>query len=117
MSNTIKTKKGTELPLSTISGKDYIEVCYRIVWFREEHPDWSIHTEIIQSQPDYVLMKAIIKDEKDRIISMAFKAGKKHPRYDLLEKAETGAIGRALARCGYSTAFSPDDTGEDGGRG
>lgn len=35
-----KTSKGTELPLLNLRGKQYLEVKFRLVWFREEHPDF-----------------------------------------------------------------------------
>ncbi len=44
---TYRTHKGTELPILNLRGRDYLEVKYRLVWFREEHPDWSIETEFM----------------------------------------------------------------------
>lgn len=41
-----RTSKGTELPLLNLRGKQYFEVKFRLVWFREDHPDWSIETEL-----------------------------------------------------------------------
>ncbi len=37
-----KTAKGTELPLLNLRGKQYLEVRFRLVWFREDHPNWSV---------------------------------------------------------------------------
>lgn len=104
-----KTPKGTELPLLNLKGKDYLVVAMRLVWFREEHPDWSITTEIIQSTDTHSIVRASILDPKSSVI-----VATAHKREDLkhfldhLEKAETGAIGRALALCGYGTQFAPD---------
>ena len=44
----IKTTKGTELPTIDLHGKPYLQVAHRIVWFREERPDWRIKTEFHQ---------------------------------------------------------------------
>jgi len=105
---TIKTKAGTEIPLLDLRGKDYLEVKWRIFWFREERPEWSIETDFTIMQPDHAMARAIIRDQNNRIISVAHKREDKQHFPDFAEKAETGAIGRALANCGYGTQFAPD---------
>lgn len=112
MSNTFRTKKGTELPLLNLRGKDYLQVAHRLVWFREEHPDWSIETEIVENKPEATLSKATIKDEKGRILATAHKFEDKKGFADHREKSETGAIGRALALLGYGTQFCADELDE-----
>ena len=113
MAITITTKKGTELPLLDLRGKPYLQVAHRLVWFREEHPDWTIETEIVKSAPGAALLKATIKTPEARILATAHKMETKQGFADYLEKAETGAIGRALALCGYGTQFEPEmDEGE-----
>ncbi len=103
MSNKVhRTAKGTELPLMNLQGKDYLAVQWRVVWFREEHPTWSIRTEIYATL-GYV--KAWIVDETGRDIASAHKSIKDGSKFPL-ESAETGAIGRALALCGFGTAFT-----------
>ncbi len=110
---TFKTPKGTELPLLDLRGKDYLQVCYRLVWFREDHPDWSIETEITDLDDKSSLAKAIIKNAESRIMSTSHKYEDAQGFGDFREKAETGAIGRALALIGYGTQFAPDlDEGE-----
>lgn len=105
--------KGTELPIMQLKGKDYLMVAYRLVWFREEKPNWSIETQILESTPDFTLAKATVKDETGKIIATAHKTETKQGFADHLEKAETGSIGRALSLCGYGTQFAPDlDEGE-----
>lgn len=42
----ITLKDGTELPLMDIKGKPYLQVAHRLVWFRKDHPTWTITTEI-----------------------------------------------------------------------
>jgi hypothetical protein len=87
---------------------DYLPVAARIAWFRREHPDWSIITKTVQLANKAVLMKAIIKDATGRIIATARKKETEIGFPDYIEKAETGAIGRALAMCGYGTLQAPE---------
>jgi len=105
---TMKTSKGTNLPVLNLRGKSYLEVKYRLVWFREEHPDWSIETSILKTTEDFSLCRAEIKDENGRLVATAHKSESKDNFSDHTEKAETGAIGRALALCGYGTQFAPE---------
>jgi hypothetical protein len=110
---TFKTPKGTELPLADIKGRAYLQVAHRLVWFREEHADWMIDTEIIEVNEKHAVMRAYIKDENGRQIATAVKQEDVQGFPDFIEKAETGAIGRALAMCGYGTQFTPElDEGE-----
>lgn len=92
---------------------DYLPVAPRIAWFRKEHPDWSIITNAIESTNNSVVMKAIIKDSSGKVIATARKRETENGFPDYIEKAETGAIGRALAMCGYGTLQAPEfDEGE-----
>ena len=92
---------------------DYLPVAARIAWFRKDHPDWSIITKTEQLANKGVVMKAIIKDANGRIIATARKKETEIGFPDYIEKAETGAIGRALAMCGYGTLQAPEfDEGE-----
>lgn len=118
----------------------YLEVKYRLVWLREQEPDAQITTEIVHldlekevtaevSEWDEALgkMMKITKHGKGLVI---FKATVKLPSGaigtgtkmenaaafgDWLEKAETGAIGRALAGLGLGTAAT-DEMSEGEGR-
>jgi hypothetical protein len=87
---------------------DYLPLAARIAWFRREHPDWSIITKIVQLANKAVVMKAIIKDASGRIIATARKKETEIGFPDYIEKAETGAVGRALAMCGYGTLQAPE---------
>lgn len=113
MSNkTFTTPKGTALPLMNIKGKDYLQVQHRLIWFREERPEWGIETELILFSPDVTTAKAVIRDNTGRIIAMAHKTEDRKGFGDHLEKAETGSIGRALALCGFGTQFTAFDLDE-----
>lgn len=107
-----KTTKGTELPLLNLRGREYLEVKYRLVWFREEHPDWSIETELLTVTDDSASARAVIRDESGRIIATSHKFENRQGFPDFIEKAETGAIGRALALIGYGTQFCADELDE-----
>jgi len=98
--------------LIKITGKDYLQVQWRIVWMREEHSDWGIETEIVNSASGHVQMKATIRNKDGQILAQGHKAENKTSFNDYLEKAETGAIGRALALCGYGTQFTGDELDE-----
>jgi hypothetical protein len=108
----MKTPKGTELPILNLRGKDYLEVKYRLVWFREERPNWSIETEILRMEKDESVCRATIKDENGRVIAQGTKREDSKGFQDHLEKAETGAIGRSLALCGFGTQFCADELDE-----
>lgn len=103
-----RTEKGTELPLINLKGKSYLQVAHRLVWFREDHPDWAIETEIHSISESEALIRAVIKDAAGKTVATAHKSESKAGFGDFIEKAETGAIGRALAYCGYGTQFTED---------
>ncbi len=43
-------------------GRTYLPVSARIVWFRQEHPDWSIETEAVEinHEKQYAIFRARI---------------------------------------------------------
>lgn len=112
MQRSYRTPRGTELPLLNLRGREYLEVKYRLVWFREEHPDWAIETELLSVTDDSAYARAVIKDNLGRIIATSHKFETKKGFPDFIEKAETGAIGRSLALIGYGTQFCADELDE-----
>lgn len=93
--------------LMKIQGKVYLPVAQRIVWFREVHPDWGIETQSLEinSEKQYAIFQATIRNEQGRIMAMATKREDVKGFGDFIEKSETGAVGRALALCGFGTQF------------
>lgn len=107
--NNIVLKDGTELPLLNLKGKAYLPVVWRLVWFRKEHPDWSIETEFVYQNDQSALARATIKSADGHILATAHKEESlKDFPVGYREKAETGAIGRCLGLIGYATQFEPD---------
>jgi hypothetical protein len=106
------TKFNPNEHLIKLSGKDYLMVAWRIVWFREEHPKGGIITELTSSTP--VVMYAKVIDADGTVLGTGYGTPKtqgaaaKRP----FEGAETAAIGRALAIAGYGTQFTGEDEGE-----
>lgn len=108
---TFKTPKGTLLPLMDLKGKDYLQVCHRVQWFREEWPNGQINTERMSESPSQVTYRATIYVEHtDLGLTKLANADKTVLIKSTLdyEKCETAAIGRALALCGYGTQFAQD---------
>jgi len=103
--------------LTEIKGKQYLEAKYRLVWFREECPNDSIHTEIVSiTDNGLVIMKASIA--RDGMVlatahAVAPLAGAGAYVGRGLEKAETSAIARALAMLGYGTQFAQELDDDD----
>jgi hypothetical protein len=87
---------------------DYLPVAARIAWFRKDHPYWSIITKVVRLADKAVVMKAITKDMQGTVIATARKKETEIGFPDYIEKAETEAVGRALAMCGYGTLQAPE---------
>ncbi|HLT19820.1 MAG TPA: hypothetical protein VKZ96_10210 [Thermomicrobiales bacterium] len=87
---------------------DYLDVKWRIVWFRTEHPNGSIETRLL-SEPGVspAVVQATVTLENG-VTATGFGQCGQDDWSDWLEKAETRAIGRALALLGYGTQFCED---------
>jgi hypothetical protein len=88
---------------------DYLEVKWRLLWLRTEHPDAAIETELVhwEKDPPMAVFKAKVTIPGG---GSATGWGQEELKDfgDYLEKAETKALGRALAALGYGTQFTED---------
>ena len=101
--------------LMELKGKDYLQVMWRLVWFRDEKPLWSIDTKLEQLTDNHAVFSAKIFDENGVQKSAGYGSESIKDFRDYIEKAETKAVGRALAMLGYGTQFAPEmDECEDG---
>ncbi|BCL81763.1 hypothetical protein ccbrp13_42280 [Ktedonobacteria bacterium brp13] len=113
--------------------KDYLPVQWRLVWFREQCPEGTIDTEevlvdldreveeesfawnaekrrserVMKRAHGYARFRATVTDGKGGCAT-GTKSENAASFPDYIEKAETGAIGRALAALGYGTQFAPE---------
>jgi hypothetical protein len=98
--------------LTRVNGADYLEVKWRLLWLRSKHPDADIDTELVTHQelPNgtwLAIFKACVRIPGGGIAS-GYGSETSNDFRDFLEKAETKAIGRALAALGFGTQFSFD---------
>lgn len=93
-----------------LKGKQYLQVMWRLVWFREEHPDWSISTTLVawDKEQQLAVFKAEISDNTGHAVSTGYGSESVKDFKDYMEKAETKAVGRALAMLGFGTQFAPE---------
>lgn len=134
-----------EKHLIELQGKAYLEVKWRLVWFRQECPNGTIDTEeilvdldreveaevptgnwipnpnrpgkkmpekMVKRDKGYARFHAVVTDGKGgRATATKSENAASFP--DFIEKAETGAVGRALAMLGYGTQFTGDELSEE----
>lgn len=105
---TFKTPKGTELPIMDIKGKDYLQAAPRIVWFREEKPEWGIETEFLSLSESHAICRATIRNEQGRIMAQATSMETKQGFESFVEKAETCAVSRAASFCNFGTLMAQE---------
>jgi hypothetical protein len=95
----------------------YLDVKWRLVWFRQVYPEGYIETRELTVTDKLARIEAAVFDldpaaggkclakARRQVMAFDFK--------DFVEKCETQAIGRALALAGFGTQFC-DDLDEDG---
>lgn len=90
----------------------YLDVKYRLLWFRLHHPNGKIDPELIQADEKNAIVCCRVYADKadpaDQFIGKAY--SQRFPSEDrygsrFLEIAETVAKGRALADAGYDTVL------------
>lgn len=92
-------------------GAQYLQVMWRLVWLREKLPNASIATECIEHDEQHARFKATITNE-GVLLATGHGSETVNDFRDFFEKAETKAIGRALALCGFGTQFTGDELDE-----
>jgi hypothetical protein len=97
-----------------IHGREYKTVALRVAEFKEQHPEWSIVTELVSADDETVVMKALVLDDCQRVRGTGYaeekRSASKINKTSAMENAETSAIGRSLAACGFAgTEFASAD--------
>lgn len=108
--------------LTQISGNDYLEVKWRLLWLRTEHPDAEVETQLVSDESWQDAQSKVVREAVFRCVVILPTGGKgcgygsetSSDFRDYREKAETKAIGRALAVLGFGTQFAPEFGGEAG---
>ena len=93
--------------------QEYLEVKWRVLWFRQDHPHGLIISEEVRIDLDkgYARYRAVVVDSAGgKAIAHGTETAVDFPDY--AERAETRAIGRALALMGYGTAHVGQDLTE-----
>ncbi len=94
--------------LMNLNGRgEYLEVKWRLLWLRTEHPDAIIETELVRFEDRDAIFKARVSIPNGGTAT-GWGSESAGDFRDFLEKAETKAIGRALAALGYGTQFCQD---------
>ena len=94
--------------LVSINGRgQYLEVKWRLLWLRTVHPDAAIETELVRLQDNEAVFKARVSLPGGGSAT-GWGSESVTDFRDFVEKAETKAIGRALAALGFGTQFCHD---------
>ena len=93
----------TKLKTINIKGKEYVEVNERLKYFRENHPEHSLISEIIQCTEEHCVIKATILHGGIEVATghaHEMKSASFINKTSFVEVCETSAWGRALANFG-----------------
>ena len=99
--------------LINLKGKPYLPVAGRIAIIRAENKPYSIKTSPLQIDMEggFAVFQAEVWLD-GVLLGMGTKQESKRDFADFVEKAETGAIGRALAIAGFGTIYALQDFDE-----
>ncbi|MBM2826800.1 MAG: hypothetical protein HW403_864 [Dehalococcoidia bacterium] len=93
--------------LTNLEGREYLEVKWRLLWLRTEHPDAIINTEMVEHDKGLAVFKArVMLPGGGEATGWGSESVGDFEEY--IEAAETKALGRALAALGYGTQFCQD---------
>jgi hypothetical protein len=93
-------------------GGEYLDVKWRLLWLRKEHPDAQIITELVEHDGQMAIFKATVTvPSGGKATGYGSETASDFP--DFIEKAETKAIGRALNALGYGAQFGEAARSDD----
>lgn len=100
-----------------LKGKQYLTVAGRLVWFNAVNTDGHIgietHFDVLDLDKKIAVCTCTLRDRRDgTILAQATKMEDAKGFVDFAEKAQTGALGRALALIGIGTQFVGADFDE-----
>lgn len=93
--------------LRKMGQSDYLDVKWRLVWLRQKDPDARIDTVLVEHAGDSAVFRARVVMTTGAEAT-GWGSETMSDFRDYLEKAETKALGRALAALGFGTQFTPD---------
>lgn len=95
-------------------GSDYLDLKWRLLWLRSEHPDARVETQLVPGADDEIICRASITFRENNGGASAHGSAR-HPEDESpVEAAEDRALARALAALGYGTEYIADDAVESG---
>ena len=98
--------------LIKLGNKDYLPVAARLLWLNEVEKNFTIETDIVKLEDTYATCQATVTiyNAEGGLVRSAksYKREDKGSFPDFLEKACTGAVGRALGMLGFGTQFTND---------
>lgn len=103
----------TERMIPMKGGKHYLQVADRIVWFREEYPEGTIETTLVELDraQAFCMFRARVTTGKGGVAEATGTETAKDFG-DYIEKSETKAVGRALGYLGFGTASAGFEEGQ-----
>ena len=94
----------TKLKTVNIKGKQYVEVNERLRYFRENYPNYSLTSEVLEKTSDSILILATISNAEGKVLATGMaeemKADYGINKTSYVENGETSAWGRALGNFG-----------------
>ncbi|MFM9108767.1 MAG: hypothetical protein ACKOWF_18940 [Chloroflexota bacterium] len=107
---------------TSLRGQNYLPVADRVVWLHEttrtgleEAAGYAIETEPLRIEPEAAMFRATVTvfGPGGSVIRRTTGTGTETPSDfgDYVEKAETKAVGRALAYAGFGTAAAEEESG------
>ena len=88
-------------------GSEYLDARWRLVWFLENHSEYSITSNLVHLSPKLVIVKVAITLPGGRSAEGLGMASA-HDVYRYVETAQTHALARALAMLGFGTESALD---------